>query len=83
MLKIEMLMTIITLWKSGKSKSEISRLVERDRKTVRKIIQNYEARGDCIVERKQRFSMVEPYKDQIIKYLEQNLSAMKSYACKV
>ena len=47
MLKIEDYMTIITLCKSGKSQREISLILGRDRKTIRKIIKHYQKTGTC------------------------------------
>ena len=37
--------TILTLWKQGKSKSEIARVTGKDRKTIRQIIKRYEGGG--------------------------------------
>lgn len=37
--------TILTLWKQGKSKKEIARITQKDRKTVRKVIKKYEETG--------------------------------------
>jgi len=77
MLKLEDYMTIVTLWKQGKSKSEISRITGRDRKTIRKVIQLYDKEGLMSPLPIQRASELESYKSEIIKYLEQNLSAVR------
>ena len=42
MIGVNMCITIATLWKQGRSKSEISRLTGHDRKTVRKVIKSSE-----------------------------------------
>lgn len=77
MLSMGMFMTIITLWKQGKSKSEIARIVQHDRKTVSKVIREYETKNKerpSIITKK---SIVEPYKEEIIQYLERGLSGVR------
>lgn len=72
-------MTIITLWKQGKSKREISKLLGHDRQTVRKIIKNYEEKGLEQPVKKTRTNMLEPFKEEIIKYVEQGISGVRIY----
>ncbi len=77
MLKLEMFMTILTLWKQGKSKSEIAKIVKHDRKTVRRVIKNYEEKGIARPMVMVRPSIVDPYKEQITEYLEKGLSGIR------
>ena len=82
MLKIGMYMTIITLWQQGQSLRAISRATGRDRKTIKKVIEKYKTDGsdvamDAIKHHKP--SSVELYKDQVIEYLEKNLSGVRIF----
>jgi len=72
-----MFMTILTLWKQGQSKSKIAKMVNHDRKTVRKIIKNYEAQGRDRPIMARRSGLVDPYKEQIVEYLEKGLSGIR------
>lgn len=67
MLKLEMYMTIITLWKQGKSKNAIAKITECDRKTVRKMIKQYEEQGIDKPTRQVRSSVVATYNEQIVR----------------
>ena len=77
MLKIGMHMTIITLWENGKSKSEISRITGHDRKTVSRIIKNYEETGNISPNRTIKQSKLDKYKEEILEYLEKGLTALR------
>jgi transposase len=77
MLKLEEYMTILTLWKKGCSKSEISRKLDLDRKTVRKVIKGYEEEGTRSPAIRVQGRVIDPYRDRIIVYLEQNLSSVR------
>ena len=79
MLKIGEYMTIITLWKQGRSKREIARLLGHDRQTIRKVIKKYEAKGIEQPVKISRESIVSLYKEAITKYLEQGLSGVRIY----
>ena len=72
-------MTIITLWKQGHSQRTIAKLLGHDRKTVRKIIKNYEEKGIEQPAKLNKSSVVSSYKDEIIRYLEQGLSGVRIY----
>ena len=79
MLIIGNYMTIITLWKQGHSKRTIAKLLGHDRKTVRKIIKNYEEKGIEQPVKLNKSSVVSSYKDEIIRYLEQGLSGVRIF----
>lgn len=74
---MEMCMTIITLWKQGKSKKEIAEIVNHDRKTVRRIIKEYEESGKVKPAVQERNSVVDPYKEEIMEYLEKGLNCIR------
>jgi transposase len=77
MLKMEMNMTIITLWNKLKSISEIARIVGHDRKTVRRVIKDYKQTGTCRPNAILRPSTLDPYKEQIVEHLEKGLTAIR------
>jgi len=79
MLAIAMYTTILTLFKQGKSKSEISRITGHDRKTVRKIIKKYQEQSIEVPIYKARPSKLDKYYDQIVSYLEKDLSKVRIY----
>ena len=69
--------TILTLWKQGRSKNEIARITQKDRKTVRKIIKRYEEAG---IEHPRVFhkeSSLRKYHTEIVSYLESALSGVR------
>lgn len=77
MIGYAMYTTILTLWKQGKSKKEIARVTGRDRKTVRRIIQKYEEKGEefpCVAE---RGSSLQKYHKEIVSFLESDLSIIR------
>lgn len=49
MLKIEQRMSIVTLWKSGKSQREIAKILKVNRRSVSKIIKQYQKDGNMDV----------------------------------
>lgn len=69
--------TILTLWKQGKSKSEIARVTGKDRKTVRQIIQNYEQRGQETPVAMTKESSLSQYHTEIVSLLESDLSMVR------
>lgn len=71
--------TILTLWKQGKSKSEIARITEKDRKTIRKVIQQHKETGSECPAAFHKESSLRQYHTEIISYLESNLSAVRIY----
>ncbi len=71
--------TILTLWKQGKSKHEIARITQRDRKTIRKIIRKYEETGVESPSVFHKESALRHYHTEIISYLESGLSGVRIY----
>ncbi|BFD46761.1 MAG: hypothetical protein DMENIID0002_14070 [Rickettsia endosymbiont of Sergentomyia squamirostris] len=61
---------VIKLWKDGKSKKAISRAVNHDVKTVRKIIKLYEQQVTSGVSYKQRTSKLDNYHQTIQELIE-------------
>lgn len=68
--------TIKTLKELGKSKSEIARITGHDWKTVQKVIQRING-GVMEPQMKERRSTVEPYKETVIKLMEEGLTAVR------
>jgi transposase len=75
MLGVEMYYAVKTLLDRGKNLSEISRVLGIDRKTVRKIRDRLKE-GKISPPEFSRKSVLEPYKDEIIEYLSEGLSAV-------
>lgn len=69
--------TILTLWKQGKSKSEIARVTGKDRKTVRQIIQKYEQIGQETPVAMSKESSLSQYHTEIVSLLESDLSIVR------
>ncbi len=65
---------IIKLWQNGKSKKFISRAVNHDIKTVRKIIKLYEQELAGTKGTKTKTTALDNYQGEIEEFLEQNLS---------
>lgn len=78
MLKLGMYMTIQTLWKKRKNKSEISRITGHDWKTVAKVIKNFEE-GKTMPEKKPHPKLLDLYKEEIIKWIEEGLTGVRIY----
>jgi transposase len=77
MIGLAMYTTIITLHKQGQSQRKITKLVQVDRKTVRKIIKKYESAGieepkPCI-----RGSQLSVWHGDIVEFLEKGLSYVR------
>ena len=78
-------MTIITLWQQGQSIRAISRATGRDRKTIKRAIEKYQTEAAnaaavvSVTSKQQKISAIEPYKDQVIDYLEQNLTGVRIF----
>jgi len=70
--------TIKTLYEKGYNKSQIARMLEIDRKTIRKIIVSKE-NGEIDVPRKEYPSQFDPYKDYIIAKIEKGLTIKRIY----
>jgi len=68
--------TIKTLWELGKNKTEIARLTGHDWKTVAKVIKNAE-KGIEKPKYNERGSIIEPYRDEVIKLLERGLTGVR------
>ena len=77
MIGYAMYTTILTLWKQGKSKSEIARVTGRDRKTVRQIIQKYEQVGQETPGAIKRESSLSQYHTEIVSLVESDLSIVR------
>lgn len=67
--------TIETLWKQGKNKSEISRLTGHDWKTVQKTIRCIQNGG--YPAKKVREKLLDKNKEKIVEFLEQGLSGVR------
>ena len=70
---------IIKLWKDGKSKKFISRAVNHDIKTVRKIIKLYNKDSATSISYKKRASLIDGYQEDIQTLIENNLSKIRIY----
>ena len=68
--------TIKTLWEKTKNKTEIARLTGHDWKTVAKVVKNIE-KGIEIPQYNPRESLIDDYKEKILKLLEQDLSGVR------
>ena len=75
MLEYAMNITIETLWKQGKSKSEISQITGHDWKTISKVIKCLKA--GHYPERKSHTKLLDGNKEQIIELLEKGLSGVR------
>ncbi len=75
MLRYAMHITIETLWKQGKNKSEISRITGHDWKTVSKVIKCLKA--GHYPDKKQYTRLLDSYKTQIMELLEKGLSGVR------
>jgi transposase len=71
--------TIIKLWQDGKSKKFISRAVNHDIKTIRKIIKLHEQEVAGIRPTKVKTTILGNYQEQIEQLLEQNLSKIRIF----
>ena len=69
MLGIAMYTTIKTLWEKTKNKTEIAWLTGHDWKTVAKVIKNIE-KGIEIPQYKPRQSLIDEYREKILKLIE-------------
>jgi len=76
MIGVDMCITIQTLWKQGRSKSEISRFTGHDRKTVHKVIKAIKD-GKIRPEKKKRASILDPYQEKILELIEEDLSSVR------
>lgn len=77
MLGEEMHSTIKTLFQKGYNKSEIARMLNIDRKTVRKVLKELDEKG--VVERKNRESILDPFKEFINIQVAKDLSAKRIF----
>jgi len=76
-LGIEMHTTINTLFQKGYNKTQIAKMLEVDRKTVRKVLKELDEKGK--VERKIRESILDPYKEYINIQLAKGLTATRIF----
>ena len=76
MLGVAMYTTIKTLWEQGCSKLSIAKMTKLDWKTVNKII-NLVKQSIDEIKKKPHPSMLDPYKGQILEWLEQDLSGIR------
>ena len=77
MLGVRMHTTIKTLFQKGYNKTQISKMLQIDRKTVRRILKEIDTNG--AVERKERVSMLDPYKEFIHLQVSKDLSATRIF----
>ncbi len=77
MLGVEMHTTIETLFKKGYNKSQISRILEIDRKTVRTYLEKTKQNG--IAERKTYPTILDPYKEYINIQISKDLTAKRIF----
>jgi len=75
MLGLEMYYTVKTLLSQGKNISEISSELGIDRKTVRKIRDKVKD-GEIETSKYSRVSILDGYKEEIIEYLSEGLTAV-------
>jgi len=75
MLRYAMHITVETLWKQGKNKSEISRITGHDWKTVSKVIKCLKA--GHYPDKKPHSRLLDNYKTQILELLEKGLSGVR------
>jgi len=75
MLELAMHITIESLWKLGKNKSEISRITKHDWKTVDKVIKSLE-KGDY-PQKKPHPKVLDTYQEQILNLVEKDLSGVR------
>ena len=76
MVTIAMYTTIKTLWEQGHNKCEISRLTGHDWKTVSKIIAQLK-NGQEIPIKKPHPRLLDPYKENILEWIEEGLSGIR------
>ncbi len=76
MIGVAMYITIKSLWKKHKNKSLIARLTGHDWKTVSQKIKEIEA-GKEYPEKKPHPRILDSHKEQIMKWLEDNLSGVR------
>ena len=76
MLGVAMYTTIKTLWELGKNKTEIARATGHDWKTVAKVIKGI-GKGIDKPRYKDRDTIIEPYREEVIKLLDRGLSGIR------
>ena len=76
MLGVAIYTTIKTLWELGKNKTEIARATGHDWKTVAKVVKAIE-NGTDKPKYKDRDSIMESYRDEVIKFLDRGLSGIR------
>ncbi len=76
MLGVAMHTTIQTLSKKGYNKTQIAKILEIDRKTVRRVLNELNEKG--IVERKETCSILDPYKEYIQIQVTKDLKSNKN-----
>lgn len=70
---------VIRLWLDGKSKKFISRAVNHDVKTIRKIIKLYEQETAGVLPSNTKTTILDNYQEQIEQFLAQNLSKIRIF----
>lgn len=70
--------TIQTLWNKGHNKSQISELTGHDWKTVAKVIKAIKA-GNAVPKKKPHPCLLDPYKEELIGWIEQGLTAVRMH----
>lgn len=78
MLELAMHITIETLWRLGKNKTEISKATGHDWKTVAKVVKSLETTGTYPV-KKVHPNKLDNHKEQILQLFAQNLSGVRIF----
>ena len=78
MLRIAMYITIKTLYEKGHNKSQIAKMTGHTRKTVRKIIKAIKE-GKEAPDKKPHPKILDTHKEQIIKWIEEGLTALRMH----
>lgn len=68
--------TIKTLWEKTKNKTEIARITGHDWKTVAKVIKDIQ-RGVEIPKKKPKATVIDNFKQAVLKLMEKDLSAVR------
>ncbi len=78
MLRLAMYITIQTLWNKGHNKSRIAQITGHDWKTVAKVIRNLKE-GKSPPDKKPHPCILDFYKERLIAWIEQGLSALRMH----
>lgn len=79
MVNLAMTMTIITLYKQGKTQRQISKIMNKHRATVKKVIARYEKSQEESPEPYKRISSIEKWHEDIVGLISSKLSNVRIY----